>query len=150
MNKMILPRGITGFWRADTEISPILDEKAFRRMCHALIRENGGTLEEVDTDTVTRNFYSAKISRYGQSVFLLQNIHYLWAAFARWDDDGRYVFIAPPEWLCLPEGMVRFLSPDELNQEWHGHCQNLSLEELGQIRYWKPQTVGEIIFNTWD
>ena len=32
-DKMMLPRGITGFWGADTAPPPHLDEKAFRQMC---------------------------------------------------------------------------------------------------------------------
>ena len=119
-------------------------------MCHALARENGGTVAEVDTDTVSRNFYSAKLSRYDQSVFLLQNIYYPYAAFDQRDADGRSILTGPPEWLRLPEGTVRFLSPAELNQDWRGLCSELSPEELEQIRYWNPQTVGEIIFNAWD
>lgn len=75
-DEMILPRGITGFGSINTNPPLFLDEKAFRRMCHALARENGGAVTEVDTDTAVRNFYSAKLSRYDQSVFLLQNIHY--------------------------------------------------------------------------
>lgn len=148
--QMLLPRGITGFWSVNANQPPFLDEKAFRRMCHALARENGGTVAEVDTDTASRNFYSAKLSRYDQSVFLLQNIHYPYAAFAQRDADGRFIFTGPPERLRLPEGTVRFLSPAELNQNWCGLCEELSPEELEQVNYWKPQTVGEIIFNTWD
>lgn len=147
---MILPRGITGFWSADTEVPPFLDEKAFRQMCHVLAWESGGTAAEADTDTAARNFYFAKLSRYGQSVFILQNIHYPWVAFARRDVYGRFVFTSPPEWLQLPEGPVWFLSLAELNRDWRGLCGDLSTEELKQIRYWNPQTVGEIIFNTWD
>lgn len=148
--QMLLPRGITGFWSVNANPPPFLDEKAFRRMCHALARENGGTVAEVDTDTASRNFYSAKLSRYDQSVFLLQNIHYPYAAFAQRDADGRFIFTSPPEWLRLPEGTVRFLSLAELNQDWRNLCGELSPEELEQICYWNPKTVGEIIFNTWD
>lgn len=50
----------------------------------------------------------------------------------------------------MPEGPVRFLSLAELSQDWHGLCGELNPEEWEQIRYWNPQTVGEIIFNTWD
>ena len=148
--QMLLPRGITGFWSVNANQPPFLDEKAFRRMCHALARENGGTVAEVDTDTASRNFYSAKLSRYDQSVFLLQNIHYPYAAFAQRDADGRFIFTGPPEWLRLPERTVRFLSPAELNQDWRNLCGELSPEELEQLCYWNPKTVGEIIFNTWD
>ena len=73
---MILPRGITGFGNINTDPPLFLDEKAFCRMCHALAQENGGAVTEVDTDTAIRNFYSAKLSRYNQSVFMLQNIHF--------------------------------------------------------------------------
>ena len=149
-DEMILPRGITGFGSINTNPPLFLDEKAFRRMCHALARENGGAVTEVDTDTAVRNFYSAKLSRYDQSVFLLQNIHYPYAAFAQRDTSGGFIWISQPEWLQLPEGSVRFLSPSELTRDWHDLCGELSPEELEQIHYWNPQTVGEIVFNTWD
>ena len=146
----LLPRGITGFWSADTEPPPLLDEQAFRRMCDALARESGGTVAEVDMDTSTKNFYLAEIRRYDASIFLLQNIHYPYAAFARRASSGGFAWTCRPEWLRLPENQVRFLAPDELTQDWCGLCGELRPEELEQIRYWNPQTAGEIIFNTWD
>lgn len=146
---MILPRGITGFWSVNTA-PPFLDEKAFRRMCHALARENGGAVTGVGTDATAGNFYYAKIQRYDASVFILQNVHYPYAAFAQRDAFGGFLLTGPPQWLQLPEGPVRFLLPDELNQDWHGLCGELAPEELEQIHYWNPQTVGEIIFHTWD
>lgn len=127
-----------------------LDKKAFCQMCHALARENGGTVTELDTDTYPRNFYSAKLSRYDQSVFLLQNIHAPYAAFAQRDASGRFVLTQQPEWIRLPESPVQFLRFDELNQDWRSLRGELSPEELEQIRYWNPQTAGEIIFNSWD
>ena len=147
---MKLPRGITGFWGTDTAPPPFLDVKAFCQMCYSIAQENGGTVTELDTDTHPRNFYSAKLGRYGQSVFILQNIHYPYAAFAQRNAYGGFVLTSQPEWFRLPTGPVRFLSLAELNQDWHNLCGELSPEELEQLRYWKPQTVGEIIFNTWD
>ena len=149
-DEMILPRGITGFWSVNAAPLPLLDEKAFCQMCYSIALENGGTVTELDTDTYPRNFYSAKLSRYDQSVFLLQNIHYPYAAFAQRDTSGGFIWISQPEWLQLPEGSVRFLSPSELTRDWHDLCGELSSEELEQIHYWNPQTVGEIVFNTWD
>ena len=147
---MVLPRGITGFWSVNAAPLPLLDEKAFRQMCHTLSRKNGGAVTELDTDTYPRNFYSAKLSRYDQSIFLLQNIHYPYAAFAQRDASGRFVLTQQPEWLQLPESPVQFLSFDELDQDWRSLCGELSPEELDQIHYWNPQTVGEIIYNIWD
>ena len=147
---MILPRGITGFWSANTAPLPLLDEKAFCQMCYSIALENGGTVTELDTDTYPRNFYSAKLSRHDQSVFVLQNIHYPYAAFAQRDASGRFVLTQQPEWLQLPESPVQFLCYDKLNQDWHSLRGELSPEELDQIHYWNLQTVGEIVFNTWD
>lgn len=146
----LLPRGITGFWSADAEPPPLLDEKAFHRMCHALARESSGTVTQVDTDIAAGNFYLAEIRRYDASIFLLQNIHYPYAAFARRDPSGGFLWTSQPEWFRLPDGPVRFLSPDELTRDWHGFCGELSPEELEQIHHWNPQSAGEIIFNTWD
>ena len=141
---------IAEFWNVNAAPPPFLDEKAFCQMCYSIALENGGTVTELDTDTYPRNFCSAKLSRYDQSVFVLQNVHYPYAAFAQRDASGGFIWISQPEWLQLPEGSVRFLNLAELNQSWRGLCGELSPEELEQIRYWDPQTVGEIIFNTWD
>lgn len=146
----MLERGITGSWDVYSAPPSFLDDKAFRQMCHMLARENGGAVAEVDTDTTARNFYFAKICRYGDSIFILQNIHYPYAAFAQRDASGRFVLTSQPEWLRLPEGSEDFLSPTELEQDWHDLCRELGPEELEQIRYWRPRTVGEIIFNEWD
>lgn len=146
----MLPRGITGFWSAKTQPLLTFSEKEFRRMCYLLAGENGGSVVEVDTDITGRNFYFAMIRKYDTSVFILQNIYYPYRAFARRDGVGGFVLIQQPEWLQLPESQVHFLNLDELNQDWHGLCGALNAEELEQIRYWKPQTVGEIIFNVWD
>ena len=147
---MILPRGIAEFWNVNTAPLPLLKEKAFRQMCYSIALENGGTVTELDTDAYPRNFYFAKLSQYDQSIFILQNVHYPYAAFAQRDASGGFILAGQPGWLQLPEGSVRFLSLSELTRDWHGLCGDLNPEELEQIRYWNPQTVGEIIFNTWD
>lgn len=149
-DRMMLTRGITGFWNVRTAPPPFLDETVFRQMCHTLALQNGGTVSEVDTDHTAKNFYVAKIQRYDDSVFILQNIHDPYAAFAQRNLSGGFTLSRQPKWLQLPEGLARFLRPDELHQDWHALCGDLDPEELEQIRYWNPQTVGEIIFNTWD
>lgn len=148
--KHMFPRGITGFGSVNTEPPPFLDGKVFRQVCYALARENGGTVVEVNTDTTARNFYFAKLIRHDNFIFILQNSHYPYVAFAWQDSSGRFVLTSQPEWFRLPEGEMHFLSLAELNQDWRDLCGELSSEELEQICYWNPQTVGEIIFNAWD
>lgn len=72
-DEMILPRGVTGFWSVNAAPLPLLDEKAFCQMCYSIALENGGTVTELDTDTYPRNFYSVKLSRHDQSVFVAEH-----------------------------------------------------------------------------
>ena len=128
---MILPRGVTGFWSVNAAPLPLLDEKAFCQMCYSIALENGGTVTELDTDTYPRNFYSVKLSRHDQSVFVLQNIHYPYAAFAQRDASGRFVLTQQPEWIRLLESPVQFLRFDELNQVLqHGGVDRIMLDNF--------------------
>ena len=47
--------------------------------------------------------------------------------------------------MYLLEGQARFLSLTQLNQDWRGLRVELCPEELEQIHYWNPQTVGSSI-----
>ena len=98
---MILLRGISGFWDAKTQPPPLEDEKSFRQMGLMLARSNGGTVAEVDTDTTARSFYFAQICKYESSIFVLQNAHYPYAAFAQRDPFGGFTLTQQPKWLQL-------------------------------------------------
>lgn len=119
-------------------------------MCYTLARENGAAVTEIELDTTARNFYAAQIQKYDDAIFILQNVHSPYAAFARKDIFGGFVFAQQPKWFRLSEGQRRFLRVGELALDWRGLCEALSPEEQEQIRYWKAQTVGEILFHTWD
>jgi len=60
-------------------------------------------------------------------------------------------FIDPPENLILPQ-MDRLILMEKglLNQPWENQKNTLDETELSQIRFWRPMTIGEIIFNFWD
>lgn len=140
-SQTLIPWGISEFWRVNAAPPPFLDGEVFCQMCYALVRKNGGTVAEVDTDTAIRNFYFTKLSRYDQFVFILQDIHDPYGAFAQRDTSSAFVLTNPSEWLQLPEGQVHFQSLAKLNQDWRGLGRELSPEDLEQIRYWKSQTV---------
>lgn len=146
----MLSKGITGFWGKNTAPPSVLGAKAFRQMCHTLARENGAAVPEINMDITARNFYFARIQKYDDTILILQNVHSSYAAFAQQDALGRLVFVQQPAWFRFPEGHGCFLHVDELEQDWRSLCGELSPKEQEQICYWKPQTVGELLFNTWD
>ena len=45
---------------------------------------------------------------------------------------------------------MNVLTLAELEQNWHDIVGELSKAELEQIKYWKPNIMGDIIFNFWD
>lgn len=51
---------------------------------------------------------------------------------------------------CSFDDPARFLSPAELDRVWRDMCREPDPEEREQIRFWNPQTAGEIIFYAWD
>ena len=50
----------------------------------------------------------------------------------------------------LTDPSVNVLTLAELEQNWHDIVGELSKAELEQIKYWKPNIMGDIIFNFWD
>lgn len=146
----MLPKGITGFGEWNQSPVSIQDERLFCQLCYSIARENHGTVLMISCDTTGKNFYSAQIERYHAIFYILQNIHYPYVAFAASIDFNKIVFIDIPHGLHISDPNIHLLTPSELNQDWHDLVSNLSESEMEQIRYWKPQTVKEIIFNFWD
>ena len=78
----------------------------------------------------------------------MENAYYPWIAFAKNLDFTRIEFIESP--FDIIDTNVNVLTLPELEQSWHDIVGELSKAELEQIKYWKPNTVGDIIFNCWD
>lgn len=78
----------------------------------------------------------------------MENAYYPWIAFAKNLDFTRIEFIESP--FDIIDTNVNVLTQPELEQSWYDIVGELSKAELEQIKYWKPNTVGDIIFNFWD
>lgn len=153
---MILLKGITGFYTKSEE-PPIVDRKQFKQLCFSIIQPLGGTVLEFNDSCCQRNFLDAKVTLRDKKFHILLNKHYTMVAFASTADYGSIAFIDEPtlsEQLCTS---YTVLSSRELNKpvlfDKRNLLQNeneLSQAELKQVAYWKPLTLGEIIFNQWD
>lgn len=53
--------------------------------------------DRIRHDISRRNFYCAQIRRHDDFIFILQNIHYPYAAFAGQDDSGGFVLTSQSE-----------------------------------------------------
>lgn len=150
--RLALPAGITGFGDCRTLPRPI-PSRQIRRLCHALALKNGGSVLSWDDSLDCRNFYTARISLPGGTWLLLVNAYWPFGAFAAEEDPGNICFVdipvRLPDW--FPAGFC-LLGTAELSESCRspGVLDALMPAEREQVRYWKPLTAGEIVFNFWD
>ena len=149
-----LPKGVTGF---DAPEKGVLVQK-FTAACHAAMRQAGGRVQHVRSarDHVISSFHEALvIPRYStDGIRVLCNAHYPIVAFAtpaERDGDVRLEFIDCPEIADAMRSEFTVVSKAEacagVADELVGH---LSDDELHQMQYWKPQRIGDVVFNYWD
>lgn len=141
---MKLPRGSTGL-----DASP--PAAAFVGHCHHVARTVGGEVVRVERAGVTPNFDTVDIRRRSGTTSVLRHAALPFVAFAtpRADDHMELTFIDDDELAGLFEETV--LDRATL-------CADLSTADLSeldpaeheQITYWRPGTVGEVLFNWWD
>lgn len=149
-----LAKGVTGF-DAPKEGVPV---KRFTEACHAAARQVGGRVHQVRAayEQVTSNFHEALMTlRHGtETVRVLCNAHHPIVAFTRPAANGaavRLEFLDCPELADVMREEFALMSRAEA-------CAGVSDElvaqlgdaELQQMRYWKPQRVGDVVFNYWD
>ncbi len=144
-----ISKGISGFSLPQESLGRF-DPKIFRQLCYSLARENQGTILSLDTSLVDKNFYVAQIQTYHFCIYLLRNAYYPYLAFADSVKDGMISFINQPKDFYFAWEGYHLLDTETLNVacERVGTCLNEA--EQMQIKFWKPNTVGEIIFNFWD
>ena len=151
---MILPEGITGFFESGRGVAPpAVDPKSFARACHAAARVVSGSVERFEAAGIARNYHRAILRQRDAAIAVLCNAHFPWVAFAEASEDLPLRFLADTALASrIKEAMpceVMSLSSLEAHPEAE-LLANLGDVEREQIRYWRPQRIGEIIFNFWD
>ncbi|MBF6467509.1 hypothetical protein IU427_20305 [Nocardia beijingensis] len=134
--------------------------RAFRQACYDAARRTGGSVIEFRLpDGVTPNFYQAVIA-YGDrhvAVVLLRDSAVLAIAEPRAidpresaSDSGPLTFHDAPELAdaLAEQSGLEILTSSQLN----GPFDSADWPEIDpdDVRYWKPQTLGEALFNFWD
>ena len=127
--------------------------REFRTLCHDLAREAGGQVLETDETLLCKNFYAAMLLLPAGPCCLLRNAYFPCIAFSASSDPDADAFVDSP---ISPESPLlsqyRLMQPVDLSARCTeaGVLRCLSPAELAQIRHWKPQTIGQILFNQWD
>ncbi len=150
---MKLPSGVTGFYSLEVESPPQVDWKQFKQLCFQFAFQNGVRIIEFHMPKYPINFYYALVEMLGNRFYILLNEHYPYLAFSSAVEYGNIKFIDRPDLNNRFSSYYRILSKRELNTPFNQDNLNkseLNRAELDQITFWKPQTVGQVIFNYWN
>ncbi|WP_226671110.1 hypothetical protein [Metabacillus litoralis] len=152
-HRMKLPNGITGFYDSKKNKLPQVDGMQFKQLCYGFASRHNGKILNFIKPQYPTNFYYAQVQMEDHTFFILLNEHYHYLAFAEKVEFGNITFINTT---VLDEQFSTFyqvMDPGELNISLYQNLINkseLNPVELEQIAYWKPGTLGQIIFNYWD
>lgn len=150
---MNLPNGITGFYLGENTKPPNVDGKRFKQLCFAIVSRNGGKVINVSPPQYPVNFYCAHVEFSRDVFYILVNEHYPYLAFASVVAFGEIKFIDVPALHELFSPFYQVIDAAELNVSVDQKMlmkMELNSAELEQAAYWKPQTIGQVIFNYWD
>ncbi|MDN7244004.1 hypothetical protein [Planococcus shenhongbingii] len=149
---MRLPNGVTGFYNSEADKPPQTDGKQFKQLCFSVAANNAGRILEFNSPRYPANFYSAYVEMCGNQFYILLNEHYPFIAFASIVDDGNLEFKDEPVLFQEFKPFYDVLTVNELNEliKHKPQKNELNPAEWKQIFYWKPGTVGQILFNYWD
>lgn len=148
-----LERGSTGFCPFDDLSVPEVDPGACRTAWYAAARAARGRDVGFTDRTYPRNFHHATLDDHDGTHCALFHAHHPLIAFVReqrsWYTDE---FVDPPEWAVVlgGHGFTVLTASRLLLPLRKADTSALTTGEREQIRYWRPDTVGEVLFNSWD
>jgi hypothetical protein len=144
-----LPKGITGFRSIKDQELPLMDYIQFKQLSHTFVRELAGEIKGFSNPLSHRNYFSVECMLRGESYLVLLNCHHPFVAFAL--SRGEVSFLDIPALTAKYKPYYTVLTKEFLDTPISSkHLSTLSKAELEQVSYWKPKTVGEVIFNSWD
>lgn len=150
---MKLPAGATGSGPIRHDDHDV--KRAFTAACHAAARRTGGTVAAAWQAAVTPDFDAILLDYEHERVAVLRHAPLNLAAFVEVPGDQvepPLAFIDRPRVAqILSETGFQVLTAAELSQPTaSADLSDLTAREHEQVRYWKPATVGELLFNYWD
>lgn len=153
---MQLKKGITGFWHInETSPAPYVDLGLVKLQVYAIEYTGEYKIAEIKDQEIANNYYRIVVyDKQSHPVFdILVNACYPYycgiTAESQWMQlefidlpfeirqalDPHFVYL-------LPADLLKKVTPEDLGE--------LSDAELGEIKYWKSNTFGAIIFNGYD
>lgn len=153
---MYLQRGITGLRHIDDDPLPFCDLGEFRSICFEIAREVGYSVVRASEKSGIANFATVVFDSTDPFIAVLLNHHYPILGFAKAETDessAELNFIDSDVLAAAFKDREKYeiLSEHQLKQPISDDDYlQLGIAERDQLKYWKPQSIGEVIFNYWD
>jgi hypothetical protein len=152
---MKLPQGITGFRKHDDPPLPTTDFPRFKSDCYTIAMSLNGRIDSFTPPQGVANFGYAVITLQNRTIAVLLNAHHPIIAFAQpfAEVDHQIQFLDAPDLAENFRAIGAYIVTDcitlasELTSE---ASSTLSAAELGEVKYWRPRCIGELVFNYWD
>lgn len=128
----------------------MVDGQQFKKICFEVLRVAKGEVLKWEEPLYPYNYYKVHMRLKGELYYILLNEFYPYLAFAsKWED----IVIEYMDLPTLTNGFNEYykvLSKKQLNLQFCKQEHDLAEEELKQVKYWQPRTIGEVMFNCWD
>jgi hypothetical protein len=131
------------------------DLREFTAICYHAARAIGGAVTGVTPAGVTPNFHTVDITQAQHHIAVLRHIVLPLIAFAR-SPVGGGLTVRFVDHRDLADALTSLTDAQVLTVEQLGtplarvDLSALDRHEHSQIKYWKPDTVGDLLFNFWD
>lgn len=154
---MKLRPGITSFFEGHERDSiPKYSIAEFKHLVHALALLQGSKIGSISECGITPNFHTAELQMEGTRLFVLGHSNFPVIAFVEQlnHDDQQLRFVdnlnvageisrlCPEVEIGRTSDLSRLITNDDLAV--------LTVVEQKQVAYWKPRTIGQLVFNWWD
>ncbi|MGC3862294.1 hypothetical protein ACPSM1_19140 [Micromonospora chersina] len=149
---MKLPPGATGFSPPPGDQA---DVRAFTAVCHHAAHAIDATVTGVTPAGATPNFHTVEITHVQHHIAVLRHTTAPFIAFARPHANGDAIqtFVDHPDLAAAITNLTdaQVLTVDQLQTPVaQVDLSALDSHEHDQINYWKPTTLGDLLFNSWD
>jgi hypothetical protein len=144
-------------WKWPSSDGPAPELRVFKTACYEIARRTGGLVERVSDGSFPPNFHDAVLARHDRTVAVLCHHWLPLLALADVPADSGWGFrmsfvddpsIGPPLSALLN---VRLLTAAELGLDWsRAGYPPAEVAHPQDLAYWRPGSVGDVIFNHWD